>query len=130
MAFAYSLGLAAKFADRIGDSSMASKYTSVKESIEATLDGKNSLTQVTGLAHSCRKPPTDRRMVPLFILSRRSQANTPTQIPRLLQPSRYSLRPSASNTPSIKLTTRLVSQAYSLAGIQEIHTLEEIPGSC
>lgn len=43
MAFAYSLGLAAKFANRVGDSSMASKYTSVKEQIEATLDGINLL---------------------------------------------------------------------------------------
>jgi hypothetical protein len=39
MAFAYSLGLAAKFATRVGDSSMAATYTSAKSAIEATLNG-------------------------------------------------------------------------------------------
>lgn len=33
MAFAYSLGLAAKFATRVGDSSMALTYTSAKKAI-------------------------------------------------------------------------------------------------
>lgn len=41
MAFAYSLGLAVKFANRVGDSGMAAKYQSTKDAIEATLDGKH-----------------------------------------------------------------------------------------
>ncbi len=40
MAFAYSLGEAVKFANRVGDSAMASKYQSTKDAVEATLDGK------------------------------------------------------------------------------------------
>ena len=38
MAFAYTLGLAEKFAKRMGDSALASKYASTKATIESTLD--------------------------------------------------------------------------------------------
>ena len=38
MAFVHALTLGAKFATRMGDSSMSSKYTSVKNEIAATLD--------------------------------------------------------------------------------------------
>ena len=39
MAFVHTLGLAEKFATRMGDSTLASKYSSTRASIEATLDG-------------------------------------------------------------------------------------------
>ena len=38
MAFVHALTLAAKFATRMGDATLSSKYTSVKNEIEATLD--------------------------------------------------------------------------------------------
>lgn len=39
MSFVHTLNLAEKFANRMGDSTLANKYASTRSAIEATLDG-------------------------------------------------------------------------------------------
>jgi glucoamylase len=100
MAFAYTLGLASKFATRVGDSNSASKYESTKSAIEATLDSKFmiNVSSLDRLIHVRKpRPPERRRRHPRFLQLPRQILLDRLQSSRHDQIIRYGLLPGIPN---------------------------------